>query len=457
MGGAGGIARTVHARATETDGLIQSELANAVAGAGGAAGNGADGGPGGAGGSGGDALSAGAESGGAGGSGGNGGAGGDGEEGGAAGLAVAIEVSETPGSDELVAASTLLALRTADPGAGSSAGAGANGGIAGEDGSAPDVVQPLAEAAGKDGLPGEDGEDGGVGAEGLAAGLWSTSEASVLARNNVFELASPDDGVGLVADESSSINSDSNLFWLVAALSQGNVTSGARDRNEDPRLVDPANGDARLAADSPAIDAGDNAFLPSDVEADIDGEPRPVDDPGTDDTGSGDERPVVDIGAHEFQPPSCDVDPHELWPPNHKYVTVAVDLDLGSMSLADSDVYAFASSDEPDNDKGDGNTTGDVNGYDGYSSPVDVSDTCGDVDNGHSACNVDLRSERSGTGDGRVYTIGLRVTSEDGSRETECEVTVPHDQGNDEAVEEPDCDLDDDDESDCVEHHEHGD
>jgi hypothetical protein len=456
-GGAGGIARAVRAAATLTEGLIQSELANVLAGAGGAAGAGAEGGAGGNGGAGGDALGVEADGGAAGGNGGVGGAGGDGQDGGAAGLAVAIAISETGDAGELVSVSTVLALATADPGAGGLAGAGGAGGIAGDDGSAPVVVEP--SAAGKDGLPGEDGDDGVAGDVGLAAGIWATADARVTARNNIFQLGSPADGVGLVADDTSAIDSDSNLFWQLTAVGAGDVASGARDDTEDPRLVDAEGGDARLLADSPAIDAGDNDFLPADVIFDIGGEHRPVDDPGTEDTGNADDRPVVDMGAHEFQAPTCEIDPGELWPPNHKYVGVAVDLDFGSMSLTDSNVYAFASSNEPDNGKGDGNTTGDVNGYDGYTGPVDVSETCGDEDDGHATCILELRSERAGPGDGRVYTVGIRVTTDAGSRDTECYVVVPHDQGDDDGeVEPPDCNLDDDsDPGDCVEHHEHGD
>jgi hypothetical protein len=456
VGGAGGIARAVRAAATPTEGLIQSELANVMAGAGAAAGTGADGGAGGNGGAGGDALGVGAEAGAAGGNGGMGGAGGNGMDGGAAGLAVAIEISETVDGGELVSVSTVLALATADPGAGGVAGAGGAGGMAGNDGLPPIVVEPLDEPslAGKDGLQGADGEDGIAGDAGLAVGIWATSDARVSTRNNIFQLRSPADGVGLVADDTSAIDSNSNLFWQLRAVGAGDVTSGARDDTEDPRLVDAEDGDARLLADSPAIDAGDNEFLPADVIFDIDGEDRPVDDPGTEDTGSADDRPVVDMGAHEFQAPTCEIDPDELWPPNHKYVAVAVDLDFGSMSLTDSSVYAFASSSEPDNGTGDGNTTGDVNGHDGHTSPVDISETCGDEDGGHAVCTIELRSERAGPGDGRVYTVGIRVMTDAGSRDTECYVVVPHDQGDDDDEGElPDCDLDDD----CVEHHEHGD
>ena len=78
-------------------------------------------------------------------------------------------------------------------------------------------------------------------------------------------------------------------------------------------------GDYRLSAGSPCIDAGGNAAVPADeldldgdgdfdepLPFDLDGHPRFVDDPNTPDTGAG-EPPIVDMGAYEFQvlPPLC--------------------------------------------------------------------------------------------------------------------------------------------------------
>ena len=73
----------------------------------------------------------------------------------------------------------------------------------------------------------------------------------------------------------------------------------------DPLLVDPngtdnligtVDDDLRLAAGSPAIDAGDNAALPAGTSTDLDGHLRFFDDPGTVDTGLG-SAPQVDRGA----------------------------------------------------------------------------------------------------------------------------------------------------------------
>jgi hypothetical protein len=84
------------------------------------------------------------------------------------------------------------------------------------------------------------------------------------------------------------------------ALGTGNIDS-------DPRFVDPANGDFRLAPGSPCIDAGLNSAVPEGIDTDLDGNPRFVDDPDSPDCwqapGTCGDPPVVDMGAYEFQLP----------------------------------------------------------------------------------------------------------------------------------------------------------
>ncbi len=75
----------------------------------------------------------------------------------------------------------------------------------------------------------------------------------------------------------------------------------------DPVFVDPLGGDYRLDTGSPAIDAADNAAVPDDIETDLAGEARFVDDPDTADTGVG-PAPIVDMGAYEFQLADCPAD-----------------------------------------------------------------------------------------------------------------------------------------------------
>jgi hypothetical protein len=71
-----------------------------------------------------------------------------------------------------------------------------------------------------------------------------------------------------------------------------------------PQFADPAEGDLRLLAKSPCIDAGDNTIVPVGVVTDLDGEPRFRDVQGVKDTGKG-LPPIVDMGPYEYQFVGC--------------------------------------------------------------------------------------------------------------------------------------------------------
>ncbi len=73
--------------------------------------------------------------------------------------------------------------------------------------------------------------------------------------------------------------------------------AGTGNINADP-LFD---GNLRLQLTSPAIDAGDNAALPSGIMFDLNDNPRYSDVPAISDTGSG-TPPIVDMGAYEAFP-----------------------------------------------------------------------------------------------------------------------------------------------------------
>ena len=106
-----------------------------------------------------------------------------------------------------------------------------------------------------------------------------------------------------------------------------------------------------------------------------------------------------------------------MWPPNHKYstfqltqfVTGASD-NCGGVSISNV-VIEKVTSDEIENGNGDGNTTNDIV-------------IAGDCK------SVQLRSEREGAGDGRVYTITFKVTDTHGNvgRAT-AKVVVNHNPG----------------------------
>jgi len=78
------------------------------------------------------------------------------------------------------------------------------------------------------------------------------------------------------------------------------LTWGPGNIDADPLFVAPGSDDFRLGHGSPCIDAGNNDAVPDDITADLDGNPRFVDDPDTEDTGVG-TPPIVDMGCYEFQ------------------------------------------------------------------------------------------------------------------------------------------------------------
>ena len=112
-----------------------------------------------------------------------------------------------------------------------------------------------------------------------------------------------------------------------------------------------------------------------------------------------------------------------LWPPNHKYVTFKVtDLVTSVTDNCDSSIgvgdvtITSVTSDEPENSAGDGNTLNDIV----------IGGDC------HS---VQLRSERNGSGNGRVYTVTVQVTDSNGNTSTATiRVRVPHSQNGSAAV-----------------------
>ncbi len=114
-----------------------------------------------------------------------------------------------------------------------------------------------------------------------------------------------------------------------------------------------------------------------------------------------------------------------LWPPNGKYETVQlssciaqiVDNCGGTLSVNTSASITSVTSDEPEDavGNGDGNTKNDI---------VIVN-----------ATSVQVRKERAGGANGRVYTVYYEVVDGSGNySEGSCEVSVPHNQGGSVAV-----------------------
>jgi hypothetical protein len=102
--------------------------------------------------------------------------------------------------------------------------------------------------------------------------------------------------------------------------------------------------------------------------------------------------------------------PNTLWPPNHKFVSVRVNVSAYDRCSAVQCRIVGVTSNEPVNGLGDGNTAPDwrITGR----------------------LTVDLRAERSGTGTGRVYTIYVECKDAAGNKTVKSvRVFVPHDQG----------------------------
>lgn len=124
---------------------------------------------------------------------------------------------------------------------------------------------------------------------------------------------------------------------------------------------------------------------------------------------------TFDVVVADTTPPSLMVIPDKtcLWPPNHKYHKINVT--LVAMDACDPDpdvVLTCATSSEPDNSNGDGNTVNDVQG----------------ADTGTEDTMLMLRSERRGPGSGREYNVCYRATDGEGNfTDAMATISVPHD------------------------------
>jgi len=129
------------------------------------------------------------------------------------------------------------------------------------------------------------------------------------------------------------------------------------------------------------------------------------------------------VTVNDTQAPVITTTDKTLWPPNHKYTTFNVtDLVTGVSDNCDSSIgisnvlITQVTSDEPENSIADGNTFNDIV-------------IAGDCK------SVQLRSERMGNGNGRVYIITFSVTDTSGNVGTAtAKVTVPLSQSGSAAV-----------------------
>jgi hypothetical protein len=113
-------------------------------------------------------------------------------------------------------------------------------------------------------------------------------------------------------------------------------------------------------------------------------------------------------------PPRATAHSIALWPPNHALHTIGIADCVTIEDACDAEVsvhFTWAASNEPTNSTGDGNTDEDIVGL---------------------GCDsVQVRAERKGNGEGRVYTLGWRAVDDSGNTtEGTCQVAIAHDQGN---------------------------
>ena len=136
----------------------------------------------------------------------------------------------------------------------------------------------------------------------------------------------------------------------------------------------------------------------------------------TDDKGASATDNVV-VTIRDTMPPNLlvSLSPNSLWPPNHNMVDITANPTVTDACDAKPTVNLTAiTSSEPVNSTGDGNTSPDIAGA-----------TYGTDDR-----TFQLRAERKGNGNGRVYTVTYLAQDASGNtQEQSGTVNVPHDQG----------------------------
>ena len=120
---------------------------------------------------------------------------------------------------------------------------------------------------------------------------------------------------------------------------------------------------------------------------------------------------VIDTTAPTLAPVA---DRTILWPPNHQMADVTIWANASDNGGGTLILSAVITSNEPEEGLGDGDEAPD------WTLPV--------IDQNTGVITMQLRAERSGSGDGRVYTVTITAVDESGnSSQTTLEIIVPHD------------------------------
>lgn len=148
----------------------------------------------------------------------------------------------------------------------------------------------------------------------VGGGVWARSPTDAYTASNSIFWANTDSTGNLESAQVSCEDpADCTIDW---SLLQGLAGTFEGEGNIDGDPAFASLDDLRLSQGSPCIDAGDSTRIPTDVldvdgdgdvaellPLDLDAMTRRRDDPGMADTGIG--RPVVDMGAYEFQLVTC--------------------------------------------------------------------------------------------------------------------------------------------------------
>jgi hypothetical protein len=103
-----------------------------------------------------------------------------------------------------------------------------------------------------------------------------------------------------------------------------------------------------------------------------------------------------------------------LWPPNHKMVDITIAANASDNNGGPVTLAASVSGNEPEDGLGDGDTAPD------WTTPV--------IDQANGTIYLQLRAERSGSGNGRIYTIAITATDTSGNfSQANVQIIVPHD------------------------------
>ena len=106
-----------------------------------------------------------------------------------------------------------------------------------------------------------------------------------------------------------------------------------------------------------------------------------------------------------------------LWPPNHNLVEVIIQANASDNSGLPVALTASVASNEPTDGLGDGDMSPD------WTEPI--------IDQENGIIALQLRAERSGSGDGRIYKVAITATDQSANSSTvNIEIIVPHDKKN---------------------------